>query len=83
MAKRLERLGALTRRDRRASKSRDFNIDNNYGWSAMEISPRTAIGEEAPLVPPPSSNKVDFMKDAAETLVGTGILVFIYMIINC
>ena len=58
-----------------ATKSRDFNLDNNYGRSAVEILPRSAMGEEAPLVPPPSSNQGEFTKEAAEALVGSGLLV--------
>ena len=73
--KRLESLGALTHGDRWATESRDFNFNKNYGRSAMEISPKTAMGEEAPLWPPLSTYQRDFMKDAAKDLVGTGLLV--------
>ncbi|KAL1110543.1 hypothetical protein AAG570_008071 [Ranatra chinensis] len=78
VAKRLESLGALTHGDRRATETRDlsrFNIDNKYGRSALEATMRTIMGYEAPLVPPPSDYKGDFMKDIAASLIGVGIIV--------
>ncbi|KAL1131058.1 hypothetical protein AAG570_012295 [Ranatra chinensis] len=78
VAKRLESLGALTHGDRRATETRDlsmFNIDNNYGRQAMEVTMRTVLGLHAPLVPPPSTYEGNFMADVTRALIGVGLIV--------
>ena len=65
VAKRLESLGALTHGDRRATESRDlsrFNIDNKHGRQALELVMKSVLGQETPVVSPPSSYKGDFFK---------------------
>lgn len=77
VAKRLECLGALTQGDRRATEARDlskFNIDNNYGRSAVEITLRSFISGAEKLVDPPSSYNGDFMKDALKGLQRVGLI---------
>ncbi|CAH1801640.1 unnamed protein product [Owenia fusiformis] len=78
VAKRLESLGALTHGDRRATESRDlsqFNIDNKYGKSALEVVMKSVLDIEAPLVAPPAAYSGKFMKDCKNALAGVGILV--------
>ncbi|KAF6201808.1 hypothetical protein GE061_004203 [Apolygus lucorum] len=77
VAKRLESLGALTHGDRRATENRDmskFNIDNNYGNSAVDLILKTFIGTQKPLVLPPSDYEGDFMADAIQGLMSVGLL---------
>lgn len=78
VAKRLECLGALTQGDRRATEARDlskFNIDNNYGRMAVEITLKSFLPyNNERLVSPPSSYVGDFMKDAEDGLKRVGLL---------
>uniref|UniRef100_A0A158R3X8 Strawberry notch homolog 1 n=1 Tax=Syphacia muris TaxID=451379 RepID=A0A158R3X8_9BILA len=79
VAKRLESLGALTHGDRRATESRDlsqFNLDNRYGRSALDVLLKSVIGYyNPPMIPPPADYKPgNFMADMARYLEGVGIL---------
>ncbi|KAK9499331.1 hypothetical protein O3M35_002384 [Rhynocoris fuscipes] len=77
VAKRLESLGALTQGDRRATEARDlskYNIDNNYGRAAVELTLKSIIGQEKPLVDAPADYAGNFMKDALHALTEVGLI---------
>lgn len=77
VAKRLESLGALTHGDRRATESRDlsrFNFDTKYGRSALEVTLKSLVGAEKPLVPFPTDYEGVFLEDAQEGLLGVGMV---------
>ncbi|XP_045468793.1 protein strawberry notch homolog 1-like isoform X4 [Harmonia axyridis] len=77
VAKRLESLGALTHGDRRASDNKDlsqFNIDNKYGKSALELVMKAVVGKDHPLIPPPVDYKGNFFQDVSKALIGVGLI---------
>lgn len=78
VAKRLESLGALTHGDRRATESRDlsqFNFDNKYGRTALEIVMKSVLGLERPLVALPKDiSGGDFISQVKKALIGVGMV---------
>ncbi|OUC47899.1 hypothetical protein D917_06568 [Trichinella nativa] len=65
VAKRLESLGALTHGDRRATETRDlsqFNLDTKYGRTALEVTLKSIVGWQKPLVEPPKEYAGNFFQ---------------------
>lgn len=55
----------MTHGDRRATESRDlskFNIDNKFGRQALEVTMKSIVNLEQPIVSPPANYKSDFFE---------------------
>ncbi|GAU91147.1 hypothetical protein RvY_03461-2 [Ramazzottius varieornatus] len=77
VARRLERLGALTHGDRRVTETRDlsmFNIDTKFGKKALGNVMHCFMREMNPLVPFPEFHG-NFVQEAQRSLEAVGILV--------
>ncbi|OQV20973.1 Protein strawberry notch-like protein 1 [Hypsibius exemplaris] len=78
VARRLERLGALTHGDRRVTETRDlsmFNVDNRFGKKALSMIMRCFLREATPVVAFPKNYAGRFLEDSREALLNAGILV--------